>query len=391
MAKWPRSGRLPYRRPVSDDAKEADTDGIASVGLDPEWIAANVVIDGVRPQRAEFAGFIGTGQMSRTARFVLHWGTGPDADAAPSDRPTSVVVKVPSAQPTTRALSFEHGVYQRECEFYRSLLPLVDVAAPTALVVHVDEAAPDFALVLEDLTGSEQGDQFTEPTHEQLLLAVDQAAALHAPVWGKTGEPAFARYRKSTAEVAANAAIGIGAALGPVFDRLGAGLDEGVADALEQFASVAGVWAASSAPTTLVHGDFRPDNFMFGVRAGAPPLVVVDWQTLTLGHGATDIAYLLGAAVTPERRRSIEDDMLARYCDELARRGVDHHSSECCDHYALGSLHGVAIAVRATSMADQTERGDALFTMMINRHIRHAVDVGILDRLASGDASNSRW
>ena len=173
----------------------------------------------------------------------------------------------------------------------------------------------------------------------------------------------------------------IQAFLPAVFARLGSGLDPDVSEMLERFGQLAGRAARLRSPTTLVHGDFRPDNFMFGVADDAPPLAIVDWQTLGLGSGVTDIAYLLGAAVAPERRRAIEHDVLARYRSELAGRGVDYAGDRCLADYALGSLHGVVIAISATSMADQTDRGDALFTLMLNRHGRHALDFEVLDRI----------
>ena len=121
------------------------------------------------PVSAEFAGFIGTGQMSRNARFTLEWGDG--------SGPTSVVVKVPSSDPNVRAGSFDSSTYLNECEFYRSVAPLVDVAVPGVLAVHYDADARDFAIVLEDLAGSEQGDQFSEPTDAQLTLAAHAVVA----------------------------------------------------------------------------------------------------------------------------------------------------------------------------------------------------------------------
>ena len=41
------------------------------------------------------------------------------------------------------------------------------------------------------------------------------------------------------------------------------------------------------------------------------------------------------------------------------------------------------IAVCATMMAEQTERGDAMLTLMASRHARHAIDLGALDVLRS--------
>jgi aminoglycoside phosphotransferase (APT) family kinase protein len=341
------------------------------VGLDPGWIASHVEIGGVTPRDVEFAGFIGTGQMSRNARWSLDWGT--------NTGPSSIVVKIPSADETVRNISFEHGIYQKECAFYRSVKALTEVAAPALIALHV--GTDDFCLVLEDLAGSRQGDQFTEATDEQLILAIDQAAALHAPVWGAVAQPAFDIFREDPAERAAGYAERMAFFHAVVQERLGAGLDADVADLLAAFVETAPRYIGRAAPVTLVHGDFRPDNFLFGVDDGAPPIMVVDWQTLSLGSGTTDVAYLLGAAVTPERRREIEHDMLARYVGKLAGRGINHPAQQCLEEYALGSLHGVVIAMTATVMAEQTERGDALFTLMLNRHGRHALDMGALDRL----------
>ena len=64
-----------------------------------------------------------------------------------------------------------------------------------------------------------------------------------------------------------------------------------------------------------MHGDFRPDNFLFGTTPDAVPLAVVDWQTLSLGLGAADVAYFLGGAFAPDRRRDIERDLLEHYRD----------------------------------------------------------------------------
>ena len=341
------------------------------VGLDPDWLMANVEVGGVRPATADFDGFIGTGQMSRNARWSLGWG---DADG-----PASVVVKVPSADAGVRAVSFEHGIYQKECDFYRSVRALTDVAAPAAIVSHV--AADDFCLVLEDLAGSEQGDQFTEPTDEQLLLAIEQAAALQAPVWGRLDRPEFDPYREDPETRAATFGQRMPFFHAVVKERLGVGLDDDVAALLDRFVELSSSYIGRATPVTLVHGDFRPDNFLFGVAPGAPPIMVVDWQTLSLGVGTTDVAYLLGAAVAPERRREIEHDMLDHYLQQLAGRGVDHPRDRCLDEYAIGSLHGVVIAMSATVMAEQTERGDALFTLMLNRHGRHAIDMGALERI----------
>ena len=346
-----------------------------TVGLDTAWLSNTLRRDGIAPDEVTFEGFIGTGQMSRNARFTLRWPKG--------EGPSSVVIKLPSAEVPTRELAFTHNLYRNECEFYRSIASLVEIAVPDSLAVHLDIDGSDFAIVLQDMDRSEQGDHFSEATETQLALAIEQAVALHAPLWGQTERPEcdFMRVdRDDRAELMQGI---LTAFLPAVFERLGDGLESEVADLLHQFESVAGSWSKlHSTPTTLVHGDFRADNFMFGTDPSAPPMTTVDWQTLGLGLGVTDIAYLIGGSLDPARRRDVEDELLESYLSQLRHHGVSYEMEQCRDDYALAALHGIHIAVTATTMAKQTERGDALFTLMLNRHGRHALDLGSLDVVA---------
>lgn len=354
------------------------TDEAPAVGLDPGWIAGALAVEGAPRPTVAVEGFIGTGQMSRNVRCSVTW---PDGDG-----PSSVIVKVPSADPATRTVAFALQLYQTECEFYRSVAPEVDVSVPRVLATHLDPAAGDFALVLEDLRGSEPGDHFAEARDDHLALALEQAAALHAPAWGDTGRPAFAFLHRDPEVLVASTQMTVDALLPTVFDRLGDGLDPEVVGLLERFAPLAGRWRQRQGdPVTVVHGDLRPDNLLYGVDPSAPAIAVVDWQTASLGLGATDVAYLVGGALEPDRRRRVEDDLVATYREHLERRGVAYSEERCRADMALGALHGVLVAITATTTAEQTERGDALFTLMLDRHGRHALDLGSLDAVA-GDA-----
>ena len=93
--------------------------------------------------------------------------------------------------------------------------------------------------------------------------------------------------------------------------------------------------------------------------------------------------YLLGAAIDPARRREVEQDQLATYRNLLAGYGVEYDAETCWNEYALASLHGIVVGITATIMATETERGNNLFALMLNRHARHAIDVDALDRLAA--------
>jgi hypothetical protein len=75
--------------------------------------------------------------------------------------------------------------------------------------------------------------------------------------------------------------------------------------------------------------------------------------------------------------------MIERYVSALGERGVEYDVDECRHDYAVGTMHGIIIAVAATVMADVTERGDALFTLMINRHGGHALELDAKGQLDS--------
>jgi aminoglycoside phosphotransferase (APT) family kinase protein len=54
-------------------------------------------------------------------------------------------------------------------------------------------------------------------------------------------------------------------------------------------------WLAANVPegdeTTLIHGDYRLDNMIFGASDPPRALAVLDWELSTLGHPVSDLAY----------------------------------------------------------------------------------------------------
>ena len=130
-------------------------------------------------------------------------------------------------------------------------------------------------------------------------------------------------------------------------------------------------------PRCLAHGDFRLDNLLFGAEPTAPPLTTVDWQTVTLGHGTNDVAYFLSAGLAPAVRRANQDDLLATYRSVLAGYGVEPSADELWLGYQLGSATGYAMAVIASQIVGQTERGDEMFITMARGAAELMVDVDL--------------
>ena len=232
--------------------------------------------------------------MSRDARFHLEWDR--------PDRPASVVGKFPSTDAPTKASSFQNGAYLSEHGFYTEIAPTVDVRTPACWVARYDDQIPDFVLIMEDLAGSVQGDQFTGSTVDETELAIDQAVRLHAPRWGDRTLADIAALQPNGAERAELLEQYYRGCVSPCIERLGHRFDPDVVALLEGFTDVVRAWTLGpGTPQTVVHGDFRPDNFLLGRTADAPPIAIVDWQTVRLGLGVCDVAYLIGGR---SRRRS---------------------------------------------------------------------------------------
>ncbi len=107
----------------------------------------------------------------------------------------------------------------------------------------------------------------------------------------------------------------------PFLDRLGPGLDADIVDLIRALAPDVPKWIGSSdTPTTVIHLDYRPDNFMFGITPDAPPLVVVDWQTANEGSAMWDLAYMIGGGFQPAQRAEVERGLLDDYRSRLSSR-----------------------------------------------------------------------
>ena len=130
------------------------------------------------------------------------------------------------------------------------------------------------------------------------------------------------------------------------------------------------------APLTVQHADFRLDNVMFDVQGGRHPMATLDWQTVTVGPGATDVAYFLSAGIDPQLRRDHERDLVSLYHSELVRRGVTGYDRETCwTDYRRFATHGVLMGVFSALSVERTERGDALFLKMTRGACEQALDL----------------
>lgn len=344
----------------------------------PEWLTRVLrhagAIDAATRVSSFEASPIGTGQVGANVRYALsydrpHDRTGPRA-------PATVVGKFSSRDEASAAAGVATLTYETEVAFYRDLAHTVDISRPRCHFAAVRSGTADVVLVMEDIAPAEQGDQIAGCTVQQAGLAVEEAARLHGPRWGDPALNEFAWLDRG-GTVEAMAAM-YGAVWGAFTERYRDMLDPVTLEAGPQFAALTPeLLADRSSPRTPVHSDYRLDNMLFGTGGAARPLTVVDWQTVRLDAGPSDVAYFLGSAFEPERRRLCERDLLIRYHRALVEDyGVsDYPFDHCWRDYVRSSYGGLLMAAFASILVGRTDRGDAMFMAMANRSAQMAADL----------------
>ena len=314
---------------------------------------------------------IGTGQMSQSHRVTFCAGGTPE----------TVVVKLASEDPASRATGVGMGAYRREIEFYRHLAGGLGDAVPRAHLAVYDEGEGWFTLVLDDVRDGVQGDQIAGCSVEQARLALRTLAQVHAPVLGDLAvgsEPYLNQPNPLNQQLTA--------ALLPGFlERYGDRIAPEHAEVCRRFVAVLDAAAADRRPPLgLVHGDYRLDNLLFT----GDGCKVVDWQTVSWGPAMIDVAYFVGGGLNVEDRRAAEEELVRAYHDELLARGVSDLTWErCWEGYRQGTFHGILMTIVASMVVERTERGDEMFMTWLARNAQQVLDVDALAVLPEPSAA----
>lgn len=321
---------------------------------------------------------IGEGQVGMNLRFAL--------SSNDSSVPSSVVVKMASPDPTSRATGISLRNYEREVKFYNELVNTIDVRSPKCWFADWHPEDGDIAIVLEDMAPCEQGDQIRACGIEHARLAVDQLVKMQGPRWNDSSLAEIDWLQRRDGNDV-DRLSGLLQMVKPGFlavyegiirDEIGQeGLDfiNVMADNIEGY--VVGKGEAFS----VTHGDFRLDNLLFATDAGGVPCAVVDWQTPGHGNGMADLAYFIGAGLLPDDRRRYEWELVDQYIAGIEAYGhsLDHDWVKM--HYRREAISGVIMAVIASQIVGRTERGDKMFEVMATRHILQGLENGALSLL----------
>lgn len=322
---------------------------------------------------------IGDGLVGLNLRLGIEYA---DPGAATSS-PSSVVMKLPSLDETSRSTGIALRNYEREVKFYDHIADTVDIRVPQCHHAEWDADTGDFVLVLEDMAPAEQGDQIRGCGIEQATTAVVELARLHGPRWDDPTLDEYEFLTRRSGPEDTEQLVGLWSMFLPGFlatyeQYLTA---PGIA-LLQRFGPSLADWVEGrSGPTTVVHGDYRLDNLLFATPAGGPPVTAVDWQTPGHASPVGDLSYFCGAGLVPEDRREHEAALLDAYAGALGAHGVAIESDWLWEQYRREAFGGVLMSVVASQVVGSTARSEAMFAAMASRHVQHCLDLESIDAI----------
>lgn len=318
---------------------------------------------------------IGTGQTGATYRIATRYRS------SPADLPGSFVVKLPAQDHAVRervALS-----YRSEHAFYTTVADTVAAPVPRCYYCALADDGAEFALLLADMAPAQQGDQIRGCTPADAELAATALAGLHGPRWCDPAWLSFAGTVMPKPDEAGARGLGdiTRLAATTTIEKLGTRMTEADRATVLESADLIADWLLGSPDRfSILHGDYRADNLLFG----AGRVAVVDWQTLGVGLPARDLAYFLGTSLAPDERAEHERTLVGAYHRALGGFGVEDYGAETCwDDYRFGMLQIPLITTLGFAFSAATERGDDMVLAMLGRGSRAIRELETLDLVRS--------
>jgi hypothetical protein len=298
--------------------------------------------------------------MSDCFRFTLDY-----AHADPS-LPRTLVGKFAAADPTSKATASEYGFYATEIGFYADLAARVPARVPRPIYAEIDSSGVDFTLIMDDAAGARSVDQIEGCSLDDAAAAVREVAKLHGHGWndGSLKKIGWLAAR----DVAQGRII-------KLFPDLFAGFLDRYRDMLEpeyqvMVRRVLPVYARMQDDTrsikTLQHMDYRLDNLLFGAPDDPNAVCILDWGSVMLGSGLTDVAFFVGSSLDIEEQRRSAKELVRIYYDSLSQFDLGGYTwDDCWADYRRFSFQGMQTGIVAPMIVERSERSDKLFLQMV--------------------------
>ena len=229
----------------------------------------------------------------------------------------SVIVKMASKVPSKRRLANQFNSYQREHQFYKNIASELALNTPQCYYNHFQLAPLSLCLVLEDVSYGlpVSGNQPFPQTKDHVVL--QHLAALHKSHWNQgKGLPAFIDNLDQ-----------IGASYNTLLRRqpvLSTNLLSNFSLQVIEHYIHQGPPDHPPHPSTLIHVDFKPDNFSL-----KNDLTVFDWGDYCFGPPAFDLAYfMMHRPARPGLTLERDLYLLKTYHNALLKLGILDYTME---------------------------------------------------------------
>lgn len=302
---------------------------------------------------------------------------------APGAEPPTIVAKFAHPLEANRAIAMNTRMYEREVRFFNEIAGQVAVPKPACYHASVDTVTGENVVLLEDLGAYRAGDQVDGVTVDEARAIIDAVAPLHAAYWGRGDDPALAdamRIDSSYIEPFLPGLLG-------TWERAVAEFPHRIAPEVlphvPRYVQAVGdlMRRMGTFPQTLVHGDVRLDNVMFGDGAGGRhPVMLIDWQAVMVSNPLHDLGYLLSQSLDVELRRAHERELVEHYHAQLVAHGVTGFDLAACwaaYDTAVLTLLSYPLIIAGVSVPDDP-RSVALAEAVLQRASTTVADRGLL-------------
>jgi hypothetical protein len=321
--------------------------------ITPEWVGEALRAGGAADLPALTAvrtRVIGAerGFLSLTVRVEIDYASAPASGA-----PASFVAKLEPMAGNFRDAERRSGAFDREVRFYREVAGRVPVRLPR--IYYADCSDDGKVLFMEDLCAYRALDQVHGMRHEQVIATVREAAKLHAtfaspraldgldwlPLHDHFFVEGFAEHWPAFAEC-------YELRIGREAVRLGERVARNMRWLEERIVA---------RPVTLIHGDLRADNLLFGCEPSSE-IVFLDWQLANRSLATIDIARLLGDSEPPAERRGHQLEVFTAWHDGLLRAGLANYDlDDALADFRLAVLYCLLIPVFAFTICGPEPEG----------------------------------
>ncbi len=263
----------------------------------------------------------GRGVFSRVHALELDWEKVPGSPSA-TTRPNTVVAKLPAVGPNRQA-AIASGAYEREALAYCQLLNTSPIGVPAIYGIHrhLDGA---IGFLLQDLRSARFVNQVVGLDALDSVTTVEQLGRWHHPkaVQDRVVAAKAKRLRRSTPSLLGLSGLHAGLrTLATTWEDDVSSEDHRSFERLVQNRALL-IEAFDSAPVSLCHGDVRADNLAFDHALDTPggsPLVLFDWQQISLQMAEADLSWLLATSLSPTLRRETEHQLVNWFADASGR------------------------------------------------------------------------